>query len=177
MHVFLIFNIGKPLVLLYYEWITGLELYFWFFRGFGITPKSRDFRKILCSIALLILYKFLVILELSLWSLHINIENFTRNILMMNGSTGDEPKPLKIKNIVLVQWSTHNKEVLKVFQYWISEKQALSDIIISSFASSNICWLSDFSSSENWLSLPDHQSILSFSNSLFFFYLRLVYSL
>ena len=61
-----------------------------------------------------------------------------------------------------------NKEVLKVWQYWISEEHALSDIIISSSASSNICWLSDFSSSENWLDLSDPQSNLSSSDSLFF---------
>ena len=75
--------------------------------------------------------------------------------------------PWKIKNIILVQWSTHNKVVLKAWQYWISEEHALLDIIVSSSASFNICWLSDFSLSENWLDLPDPQSILSSSNSLF----------
>ena len=36
-----------------------------------------------------------------------------------------------------------NKEVLKVWKYWILEKQTLLDIIILSFAFSYICWLSD----------------------------------
>ena len=69
---------------------------------------------------------------------------------------------------------SHNKEVLKVWQYWISEEYTFSDIIVSSFSSSNICWFSDFSSSENWLNLSNLQSILSSSNSLFY-YLRLIY--
>ena len=116
------------------------------------------------------------VLKLSFWNLHRNVENFTRNILVIDGFTGDEPKPWKIKNIILVQWSTHNKVVLKVWQYWISEEHALSDIIVSPSTSSNICWLSDFNSSENWLDFPDPQSILSSSDSLFY-YLRLVYPL
>ena len=96
---------------------------------------------------------------------------------MIDGSIGDEPKPLKNqKYIILVQWSTHNKVVLKAWQYWISEEHVLLDIIVSSSASSNICWLSNFSSSENWLDLLDPQSILSSSDSLFY-YLRLVYPL
>ena len=152
------------------------RIIFLIFRGFGKTSKSKDFRKILCSIVLLISHKYLGILELNLWNRHRNVENFTRNIIVMNGSTGDEPKPLKIKNMILVQWSTHNKEVLKVWQYWTLEEYPFSVIIISSFASSNICWLSNFSSSENWLNLPDPQSILSSSNSLFY-YLRLAYPL
>ena len=39
--------------------------------------------------------KHLRISETSHWNRHRNIENFTRNILVMDGSTGDEPKPLK----------------------------------------------------------------------------------
>ena len=70
--------------------------------------------------------------------------------------------------MIPVQWSTHNKEELKVCQYLILEEHILSDIIISSFTSSNICWLFIFSSSENWLDLPDPQYMLSSSDSLVF---------
>ena len=52
-------------------------------------------------------------MELSLWNLHRNVENFTRNTLVMDGSTRDELKPLKIQNMILVQWSTHNKKYWK----------------------------------------------------------------
>ena len=48
-----------------------------------------------------------------------------------------------------------NKEVLKVWQYWILEEHALSDIFMLSYAYSKICLLLYFSSSENWLKLLD----------------------
>ena len=197
MRVLLIFNIDKLSVLLYYEWITGQELYFWF-SGVLTHPllihqsqecslwNSLHFYEDFKSSTSKYSKKFSLnqkgnrtkyyekisrnVLKLSFWNLHRNVENFTRNILVIDGSTGDESKPLKIKNIILVQWFTHNKVVLKVCQYWISEEHALLDIIVSSSASSNICWLSDFSSSENWLDLPDPQSILSSSDSLFYIY-------
>ena len=126
--------------------------------------------QIVCSIALLILQKSFGILELSLWNLDKNVEIFTRKILVMDGSTGMSQNRSKIKNMIPIQSSTQNKKVLKVWQYWISEKQAFSNIIILSFTSFNICWLSDFSSSENWWDWPDPQSILSSSDSLFIIY-------
>ena len=143
------------------------RIIFLIFQGFWQNFKIKRFPQNTLFYCSLILHKSFGIMELSLWNLHRSVENFTRNIIVMNESSGDEPKSLKIKNMILVQWSTHNKEVLKVWQYWISKEYTFSDIIISSFASSNICWLSDFSSSENWLNLPDPQSILSSSNSFF----------
>ena len=43
---FQIFNIAKLSVLLYYEWITVLESYLWFFWSFGSSPVNQSITRI-----------------------------------------------------------------------------------------------------------------------------------
>ena len=133
----------------------------------------RDSRLIFCSIVLLILRESLKILELSLWNLHRNVENFARNILMMDESTGGEQNPWKSKYYFS---PVIHKKVMKVWNIEYQENTHSQTLLLSCL--SHLPISVDYQALDR-LKIDWTCQILNLSSllSTHFYYLRLVYSL